>query len=267
MADRANVFTIHSWDNADDCRRMEELLRECDPDLAHYSLPPERAVPGTTEEVAASIRSRIEFATAVVVLNTPGLHNRATSDFEMRTAVNLGKRIVVVQPHGEFQQPVPAVLDGQVYRYATWRSDVVGRAIRGEYPQDGRVFDLAEVADRRDVVGILAGGVAAVSIAVIVNTAGSLQNLQRELGAAGIDVRWNAKDTSKLLGHVVTGALIVGGIAAAFTGDFKTALYAAGAGGAAGAAIAVHRAYEARLIGASRVRVLAIAPVGRLLQG
>lgn len=261
MADRANVFAIHSWDNADDCRRMEELLRASDPELAHYSLPPERALTGTLEEVAASIRSRIEFATAVVVLNSPGLHRRGYSDFEMRTAVSLGKRIVVVQPYGEFQQPVPAVLDGQVYRYATWRGDVVGRAIRGEYPHDGRVFDLAEVADRRHVVGVLAAGVAAVSLVVVVNVAASFLSLQRELVGAGVAVRWTGEDTANVLGHAAGGALILGGLAALLTGDAKTALLAAGAGGAIGASVAVHRAYKARLIGTSHVRVLAVEPV------
>lgn len=260
MADRANVFAIHSWDDADACRRMEELLRESDPDLAHYSLPPERAVEGSDEEVEKSIYGRIQFATAIMVLNTPGLHRRPYSDLEMRIAVALRKRIVVVQPPGAFQQPVPAVLDGQVYRYATWRSDVVGRAIRGEYPEDGRVFDLAEAVDRRHLVGVLAAGVAAVSLVVTISAVDSFQALQRELAAGGIEMQWCGDDTASVLGHAAIGALLAGGVIGLLTRDAKAALIAAGAGGALGAAVGVKRTYNAKLLGTSGTRVLAVEP-------
>lgn len=260
MIDRANVFVIHSWDDAEDCRRLEELLRASDPALAHYTLPPERAVPGGPAEVAASIESRIEFATAVVVLNTPGLHRRPASDFEMRRSVDRGKRIVVVQPHGNFQQPVPAVLDGHVYRFATWRGDVVGRAIRGEYPYDGRVFDLAEIADRRRIVGVLAAGIAATSLLLVVDTLGSLQSLKRELAAAGIEMHWTGEDTGRVVRHAMGGALI-SVVLGLLTGDVKTALLVAGAGGAIGAVIGIRRTYRARLLGTSHVQVLAVEPI------
>ena len=55
MHGRANVFAIHSWDDADATRRIEELLRVADPSLAHYSVLPERALQGTSEEVEQSI--------------------------------------------------------------------------------------------------------------------------------------------------------------------------------------------------------------------
>ncbi|MDC0681552.1 hypothetical protein [Sorangium atrum] len=96
MHGRANVFAIHSWDDADALRRMEGLLRVADPSLAHYSVLPERALQGTSEEVERNITHRIAVATAVVVMNTPGLHQRETATFEMETAVRMGKRIIVV---------------------------------------------------------------------------------------------------------------------------------------------------------------------------
>lgn len=46
MPQRANVFAIHSWDDAEHCRRMETLLRASDPDLAHYTVSPERPILG-----------------------------------------------------------------------------------------------------------------------------------------------------------------------------------------------------------------------------
>lgn len=258
MGERTNVFAIHSWDDADACRRMEELLRASQPGLAHYTVLPERALDGTREEVAENLETRIRFASAVVVMNTPDLYRRPTASFEMQTAVRLGKRIVLVQPHGDFQLSVPKELDGHVYRFATWRSDVVGRAIRGEYPQDTRVFDLAEVAERRVLVGLLASGVAAVSFAVIVRAAGAFNALTRELGAAGVDLRWEGVDTGRVLEHALWGAAI-GGIIGAVSGDGKTALYAAGAGAAVGAAVGAQRVYSARLLGTEHLRVLSVA--------
>ncbi len=259
MNQRANVFTIHSWADADAYRRMEELLRDSDPDLAHYSVLPERAIEGTQEEIEENIRRRIAFATAVVVMNTPGLHKRATATFEMETAVSMQKRIVVVQPPGQFQQPIPEVLDGHVYRHATWRSDVVGRAIRGEYPKDGRVFDIAEVADRRMLIGILAGSAAATSFVVSLKIGGALQDLTREMAAAGIELRWQGTDTEVVILSALLGAA-VGGVIGALSGDLKTALIVAGAGAVIGTAVGLHRVYKTRLIGTAQLRVLAVEP-------
>jgi hypothetical protein len=260
VPERANVFAIHSWDDADACRRMEELLRGADPGLAHYSVPPERALQGTAKEVEQSITKRIDVATAVIVMNSPGLHKRTTATFEMELAVRKGKRIVVVQPYGDFRQPIPQVLDGHVYRFAAWRSDVVGQAIRGEYPQDGRVFDLAEVADRRRLVGILALGVAAVSFVVTARAAGAFQALQRDLAARGVELRWDDNATQKVIEHALWGAGI-GLLLGALSGDEKTALYAAAGGAAIGAALGVHRVYKAHLLGTTDVCVLTIEPV------
>jgi hypothetical protein len=261
MSDRANVFSIHSWDDADLCLRMEDLLRESDPGLAHYSVPPERAIIGTSAEIAASIESRIQVATAIVVVNTPGLHNRDTAGAEMRAAVARGKRIVVVQPPGDFRRPIPAVLDGHVYRVATWRSDVVGRAIRGEYPYDRRIFDIAEVADRRRIVGVLAAGVAAVSLMVVIKHLAALRTLERELADAGVDARWSGTDTNRVVGHALGGALFLGGLAAMFSGDPKTVLLAGLAGAGIGTAVGMKRTYDARIVGASELRLFTAAAI------
>ncbi|MCK6565118.1 MAG: hypothetical protein L6Q80_10255 [Dehalococcoidia bacterium] len=261
MPERANVFAIHSWHEADLCRRLEDLLRGADQGLAHYSVLPERALAGSPDEVARQIAHRISVATAVLVVNTPGLHRRPTAGLEMQMAVNMDKRIVVVQPHGAFDQPVPQVLDGHVYRYATWRSDVVGRAIRGEYPQDCRVFDIAEVADRRTLVAALSAGIAVASFVVIIATASAFTALQRDLATQGVDVRWDDHDSSrKVLAHTLIGGAI-GGFLGALSGDGKTALAVAAGGAAIGAALGVHRAYSARFIGAANRKVLFMEPL------
>ena len=256
MGQRANVFVVHSWDDADACRRMEGRLRKSDPDLAHYTLTPERALPGRREEVLRGIRNRIKTANAVVVLNTPGLHKRESSRFEMQTAVRMKKRIVLVQPHGNFQLPVPAELKGNVYRHATSRSDVIGRAIRGEYPQDGRVFDVAEVADRRSLASILSAGVAAVSFIVI---ARDLTVLKRDLASRGIKLVFEGEEMQEVAAHAAVGALI-GCLIGALSGDGKTALATTLAGASVGAAVGFRRVYKARLLGNGPLKVLTVEP-------
>lgn len=260
MKPRANVFAIHSWDDAEQCRRMQALLRASDPDLAHYTVPPERLITGDPTTVAASLEARIQFATAVVVINSPGLHRREWSDFEMKTAVRLRKRIVVVQPDRQFNLPIPAVLDGHVYRFAGWRSDVVGRAIRGEYPYDARRFDIAESAERRLLVGVLSAGVAAVSFAVAWATARDWKALSDELSAAGVQLRWSPADTSAVVDGAIMGALAGGLLVGVLTRDMRSALFAAGAGLALGAAVGARKVYRARLLGSRELRVLTIEP-------
>ena len=236
---------------------MEELLRESDPSLAHYTVPPERALGGTPEEVLESIVNRITTATAVLVVNTPGLHTKPTAKFEMNTSVDFGKRIVVVQPPGQLDLAIPEALDGHVYRYAPWRSDVVGKAIRGEYPRDDRIFDLAEVADRREIVAILAMGVAACSFLVFADAISGLHALNRELAAAGVRMDWSWQDTGDVVGGFVLGSLVLGAIGL-LSGDALIAGMAAIAGGLGGAAFATHSVYRAKLHGTRRLQVLSI---------
>lgn len=254
---RQNVFAIHSWEDAERCRRMESLLRATHQNMAHYTILPERALSGTPDQVAEDIVGRIGFATSVVVINTPGLHRRATARLEMQAAVRMRKRIVVVQPHGSFEQPIPADLNNRIYRVAPWRSDVVGRAIRGEYPQDGRVFDVAELADRRALVGILSAGVVFASFAVIVHDLMQLRRLRQDLSRVGVNLEWDGNIASAAGASAWLGGAI-GACLGLLSGDRQTALLLAGAGALVGAASAAHHVYKARLLGAQQLRILTV---------
>lgn len=256
-SDRANVFIVHSWEEPEAHRRMVELLSNQTTGLAHYSIPAWRPLEGPRDEVAASIRMRIQMATAVVVLNTPGLHKRDWSRFEMETAAAMGKRIVVVQPHHEYDLPIPGALRDKVYYLAPWRGDVVGRAIRGEYPPGQPVYDIAEVADRRRLVGYLAAAVTAVSVYVVGTTAIALDTLRRDMAAQGMELRLDAVGT--VAGFALIGAG-VGLFLGALSGDEETMLCAAGAGAAAGAAVGIRRVYTAKLTEARGMQLLTLTP-------
>ena len=255
---RHNLFVVHSWDEVGAYTRMKELLSSHESGLADYSVPPWKALEGPADVVAASLDSRIQTASAVVVMNTPGLHRRPTSTYEMQRSVEMGKRIIVLQPHGAFDHPIPQVLDGSIYRVASWRGDVLGRAIRGEYPHDGRVFDIAEVAERRTLVGGVAAVLGVASFLVAGATVGRLKALSDELAARGMRLDWTGAETAQVLGPAVGGAIVAGLLTALITRDAKSAGLAALAGAGAGATYGLVTVYRARLVGTKNLRTITL---------
>ena len=257
---RYNLFTIHGWDNAERYSRMVDLVRSRESGLADYSVPPWKALPGDEDQVAEGIKDRMQTASAIVVLNSPGLHRRPWSLYEMQLAVGMGKRIVVLQPHGHFEHPIPEVLDGHVYRVSPWRGDVLGRAIRGEYPYDHRVFDIAEIEERRDLVAAVAVTSGCVSFLVSAVTACALRQLSRDLEAQGLRLQWTGDEVVKVARPAIGGALVAAGLAALLTGDAEATAMAAIAGAGVGVTVGLVRTYRARLHGVRRLQVLTIAP-------
>jgi len=257
MSGRKNLFVIHSWAEPESYARVMELLHARESGIADYSIPPWKAI-DRPSDVTASIRSRITTASAVVVLNTPGLHKRRMSSQEMEIAASLEKRIVVLQPHGNFWQPIPRALDGRVYRVAAWRGDVLGRAIRGEYPHDGRIFDIAEQCDRRRVVQCLAAGVGGISLALLLRELSAYWKLRQELGAEGIQLHDGTVPAGEIAKGALVGAILAGTLTALLTKDSESALCAAAAGGVVGATVGAVRTYQAALHGTSSLRVLAL---------
>lgn len=257
MSNRKNLFVIHSWAEPEAYARAMELLQARESSIADYSIPPWKAIENPSD-VEASIRSRITTASTVVVLNTPGLHKRTVSSLEMEIAASMDKRIVVLQPHGNFWQPIPQALDGRVYRVAAWRGDVLGRAIRGEYPHDGRIFDIAEQCERRQVVQCLAAGVGGLSLALLLREVSAYRKLTQALAAEGIRLDEDKVAAREIAKDALLGALVAGAFTALLTDDSESALWAAAAGGVVGAAVGATRTYKAALHGTSSLRVLAL---------
>jgi hypothetical protein len=260
MTPRKHIFVVHSWEEWPAYSRMMDLLANRDASIADYSVPPWKAIEGPDHVVLSGIRGRISSASAVVVLNTPGLHRRQVSTFEMETAVAMGKRVIVLQPPGNFWLPIPGALDGNVYRVAAWRSDVLGRAIRGEYAYDNRVFDIAEQAERRAIVQAIALGVGVASFALMIRSITSWRELQAELEQEGIQFERTREATGSVALHALGGGLLLGGLTALITRDPKATLAMAAAGGLGGAALGVHQAYRAALIGSRELRILTLSP-------
>jgi hypothetical protein len=258
MPTRRNLFLIHAWDDADTYSDAVALLKARDAELADYSVPPWKEIEGSDAAIERGIRSRIRSANAVVVVNSDGLHRREWSGREMAIAVELDKPIVVLQPRDNFWLPIPQALDGNIYRVSSWRGDALGRAVRGEAPHDSRVFDIAELRDRLDIVKTLAAGVVCASLVVIGVSVNACEQLSRELAAQGVRIEWTEGDAATVKRFAFGGA-IVGGIAAAlYTRSLSGAVLGAAAGGLAGAALGTTLVYRAAVHGTRDLRVVTI---------
>jgi len=161
---------------------------------------------------------------------------------------------------GAFEQPIPGVLDGEIYRVSPWRSDVLGRAIRGDYPHESRTFDIAERAERRKLVKVVAGGAAVLGAAVIVTELRDLLLLQAELARNGIELQWTEAATMIVAGHAAMRAALGGGVATLVSDDLGTVLRAALAGGLFGGAVGLNTVRRAALFGSSSLRMLVVEP-------
>lgn len=257
MPTRRNIFLIHSWDDAETYQEAVDLLKVRDAGLADYSVPPWRELQGSAAEIERQIRSRISSATAVVVVNSVGLHRRDWSGREMAIAVELDKPIVVLQPRREFWLPIPQVLDGSIYRVSSWRGDALGRAVRGEAPQDTRVFDIAELRDRLEIVKMLAAGVACCSLVAIATSLYAREQLVRDLAAHGVRIDWTPDNTA-IARFALSGAALGGVTAAICTRNVTGAVLGALAGGLGGAALGTTLVYRAAVHGTRDLRVVAL---------
>lgn len=254
MSVRRNLFLIHTWKDSETYSEAVNLLKARDAGLADYSIPPWKKIQGSNAEVERGIRARIRSATAVVVVNSEGLHHHDWSGREMAIAVEFDKPIVVLQPRNDFRLPIPQALDGNVYRVSSWRGDALGRAIRGEVPQDNRVFDIAELRDRLDIAKMLAAGVVCASIVLAATSLNAWGRLVRELEAAGVNLEWSDSDVATVNQYCLGGAVLGGAATGLYTRSIAGAVLGAIVGALAGVAISTALVYQAALRGTRTAR-------------
>ncbi|MCB9729127.1 MAG: TIR domain-containing protein [Deltaproteobacteria bacterium] len=246
---RCNIFVVHSWHDGDLYDRMLDLLRAREAGLADYSVPAHRPLEGTDTEIEASIVQRMRTATAVVVLNSPGLGNSAWCDFELCAAVEMSKRVVVLQPHATPDAPAPRRLRESDPAVVPWRSDSLGRAIRGEWAPRPRVHDLAERADRAAIVKAVSSAAASLSILVLYRDARELDALRADFASLGYQLVWTAGARREVARSAGLGALIGAALGALLGSGGRHTLVGAAAGGLAGLARGHSRVVEATLSG------------------
>ena len=261
MTDRKNIFTIHSWDNSEAFERMRTLVSDREAGLADYSVPFYRPLDGDTREVAEQLIERIRRASVVIVHNTRDLHKRATSKFEVIAAKSMNKRVIVVQPYRDFDAPISEDLAQCAERIVPWNSAVVGKAIRGELKDNGRVFDIAEVADRRRLIRLAATAVGGLSLTLLVRDLKHLRKLQREFVDSGLVRSWDGIDYPQLIGKAILGGGLAYLIGLAVTKDAKSANAIGLAGAMLAGTVELRRQYHVAVSGEDGVRTITLDPV------
>lgn len=200
--------------------------------------------------LAAALDERIRWSSVVIVLVTESLHNAAWTEFEIDTARKYGKPIIAVYPNGEFGSPMPRTLNDGLYRAIGWRGNALEKAIRGEYPPDARIFDIAEDVERREGVRLAVGAAAGAVLLFAGATQAHVAELKSELLAAGLPVPSLSRADYVVpwaLGGGVAGLLLDALLGGRGAGLLVGTL--AGAGLGAGAGLVHHAHAELRQLG------------------
>ena len=259
---RLHLYVSHSFDHAEKHERIIEFVRGENVPIADFSVPVWRQIAGDEDAVKAAIADRIWRSNRVLVLITDEIHKSPYIEFEVRVAKELGKPIIGVYPNGDNEGPIPRFLDGSYYRMVGWRRGSMAKALLGEYPPDRRVFDIAEVEERRELITTVGLAAGVVSLIVAGATAVRFKRLKHELAAKGIHLVGD--DGSGLLDVAAPRALAGVGIGAlamaVLVGTPKAITAGAMIGGGIGAAVGVHKYYSLRIEMLGKLTKLELTP-------
>lgn len=244
-----NLYISHSFEHSEKYDRMVEFIRDEELPAVNFSVPVGRQLPGDLTEIQRGIAERIRWCNRVLVLVTDNAHKSPCMDYEMRVAAALGKTIIGVYPHGENEGPIPSVLADTHCRMVGWRRGSLAKAIQGEYPLERRVFDIAEVEERRELITKVGVVVAATTFVVAGLTAVRLGLLLGELKERGITVVRDEGPGFMETAGPATLLGMAGGIVLSvlLTGDGKSIGKGALIGGAIGLAVATTRYLHVRV--------------------
>lgn len=261
---KIHLYISHSFDHAEKYERILEFVRGEGVPLADFSVPVWKQIEGDRDAVLAAIAERIRRSNRVLVLLTDEAHKSPYIEFEVEVARELGKPIIGVYPHGRNEGSIPGFVAEGFYKNVGWTRGSIAKALRLEYPPETRVFDIAEVEERRELVtniGIAAGVFTAILAGF---TAARYHNLRNELARRGITI---VDDSGPGLLETaaqptVVGALIGTAAMGAMFGTKKAMLAGAAIGGGIGAAVGVDRYYRARVVMLGELAKLELVPEG-----
>jgi hypothetical protein len=247
---RIPAFISHSFAAVPEYIGLLEMFERQGLAIVNRSVPAWAPLNAQGDELAAALEGRIRTSSRVLVLVTDQLHKRDGVRFEIEAARKYDKPIIAIYPNGHFGQPMPRDLHESLYRAIGWRGSALEKAVSGEYPPDARVFDIAEEADRRDVVRWALGAVTGATLLLAGTSQDRVAQVRSELAASGVNVPGFSKAD-----YVVPWALggsIAGLLVDALLGGKGGALFACAAlGGALGAGLGLvhHAQVELRELG------------------
>lgn len=211
---RVAAFISHSFSAVPEYIGVLDMFERQGLAFVNRSVPAWNPLAATGAALARKLEERIRFSSRVIVLVTEKLHEKPCVKFEIETARKYGKPIIAMYPNGEFGRPMPRSLNDSMYRAIGWRGNALERAIEGDYPQDARVFDIAEEAELREVVRWTLGGIGAAAILLAGATQERVRILRAELQTHGL-----ASPQPRPIAPDVVPWIIGGAIFGAFLGS------------------------------------------------
>lgn len=243
---RRRIFISHAFEHVADYAGLLGRFDAHGYEVHNHSIPFWNPVDAQGRELAEVIDRKIRGCDAVLVLVTPGIHKSTWIQYEMQLAQFYGKRVIGVWRHGEKGSvPIPGLLDEQLYRMVGWNGPALMRAIEGDYPADSRVFDIAEVEDRKRLVRMLVSGVSIAALVLIGTRDVWMAWLNNALASRGVSLALEpVPDGPGIVGPAFVGALVGGLVAALTDRPNKNAASYMLAGGAIGAGFGVVSSYR-----------------------
>jgi hypothetical protein len=246
---KPSAFVSYRFRRAHEYSGLLEMFERQGVAFVNRSVDPWDPVPLPPQELVESLDVRIRMSTHVIVLVTDDLAKSPCCKLEIETARRYRKPIIAIYPNGEFGAAIPRVLEGGIDRAIGWRGNALERAVRGEYPPEARVFEIAEDVARRKGLALLAGAASVLSVFFAIRLERDLQLLRDELRRSGFVCP--ESESHSLAPWVATGAL--GGLAlGTLLGARGPELLSwLGIGGIAGCGVAatVHARAEFRRLG------------------
>lgn len=144
-----NIFISHYGKDDEHLQSLKTRLKEKGYDVRNFSVDSTNHKDGrkpSKEVIERLLKMRISWSSTFICLIGPKTHTRAWVDYEIRKAVEQGKRIIGVYTHGSMETAkLPKNLDKVASNIIGWNSiDKIGEIISGQnYPiedSDGNIL-------------------------------------------------------------------------------------------------------------------------------
>lgn len=125
-----HILISHSWDYSEHYKTVKQWLSNTGYfKWKDYSVPFESQLPvNSARELRERIRARISLCSCVIILSGMYVAYSDWIDFEIETAVEMGKPIIGVKPWG--QERIPSKVQNNANAMVGWNSDSIVEAVR-----------------------------------------------------------------------------------------------------------------------------------------
>ena len=125
-----HILISHSWDYSSDYETIKRWLDEAPNFMwTNYSVPLTNPLDGNGKrELKEKLRNRISLCSCVIILSGMYVSYSEWIDYEIDTAMELGKPIIGVKPRG--QERIPNKVSDNADIMVGWNSSSVVQAVR-----------------------------------------------------------------------------------------------------------------------------------------